>query len=118
MDKKRLQKALRECVVNEFLSFPNGSAYNIERMRSTKRFEIAPGGSNYKITDHVEQKQYVVWSNHSSRGPGAEFGECFCTRDQVLSALLPGNEHMISQLPTRLVDGKWVWPPEYGDDQD
>jgi hypothetical protein len=74
-------------------SFPNGSAYRSQQLRTGDHGDVDIAieyGSGYYCTfAHEPGVTRIVRFDQTSVGPGAEFGMYFWTRDLALTALLP-----------------------------
>ena len=100
MDEKQ-KAALKQLVVDEFMSFPNGSAYHRETLPSGVYNDV---GGFYAIriarqykncwvvkfweTMECEEETVNVSFAMESAGGGVDYGAHYCTRDQVISALV------------------------------
>ena len=86
-----LMDDLRTLLYFEDISFPNGSNYKEQRLKTGS--VVLPNFGEAKIWDyprhfrvHIGWDVYIVDSGLYSRGPGMDLGMHFCTRDKYLKA--------------------------------
>jgi len=90
-----LKQVLNELSVWEEYSSPNGGAYREQRLPKgvfdtpLGRIEIRYSWCGcYILVTREDGDVVYVHNQHTSVGPGVDFGKYYCTRDQALTELL------------------------------
>jgi len=97
----KAQAVKEKCVVIEYCSFPNGSAYEKEILKDANDGSLLVEmlhNQHYLVLDSGTGELAEVSFTRKSVGPGTDLGVHYCTCDQVLVDLIdPENELDVAQ---------------------